>query len=63
MMVLVTGASRGIGPATARLFAREGTKIGVHFGSDEAAAACGDARAFRADLAAGPGDLMARFLD
>lgn len=68
MKVLITGASRGIGAATARLFARDGAQIGVHYNADEEAAAsvvsrCANARAFRADLAHGPGDLMARFLD
>lgn len=68
MKVLVTGASRGIGAATARLFARQGASVGVHYNADESAAAsvvadCGAARAFRADLSDGVGDLMARFLD
>lgn len=67
MKVLVTGASRGIGAATARLFAKAGAQVGVHFNADEraaasVAAACGTARAFQADLAQGPGDLMMRFL-
>ncbi len=66
--VLITGASRGIGAATARAFARQGAKLGIHCASDEAAAKrladeCGDAAPFQADLAQGPGDLMARFLD
>jgi 3-oxoacyl-[acyl-carrier protein] reductase len=37
--VLVTGGSRGIGRAVAERFAREGAKVCVHFGHDEAAAA------------------------
>lgn len=66
--VLITGASRGIGAATARLFAKQGAKLGIHYASDEEAAKrlaaeCGDASPFQADLAQGPGDLMARFLD
>jgi NAD(P)-dependent dehydrogenase (short-subunit alcohol dehydrogenase family) len=66
--VLITGASRGIGAATARAFAKQGAKLGIHYASDEAAAKrladeCGDATLFQADLAQGPGDLMARFLD
>lgn len=35
---LVTGASRGIGAATARLFASLGARVAVHFRRDEAAA-------------------------
>lgn len=66
--VLITGASRGIGAATARAFAKQGAKLGIHYASDEAAAKrladeCGEATLFQADLAQGPGDLMARFLD
>ncbi len=65
---LVTGASRGIGAATARLLAAQGAKVGVHYRVDEKAAAaivaaCGDAHGFAADLAQGPGDLMTRFVD
>ncbi|HEX7029263.1 MAG TPA: SDR family oxidoreductase [Gammaproteobacteria bacterium] len=36
--VLVTGASRGIGCATAERFARDGARVCVHFGHDEDAA-------------------------
>ncbi|MCA3247184.1 MAG: SDR family oxidoreductase [Azospirillum sp.] len=68
MKVLVTGASRGIGAACAALFAAQGARVGIHYNADEAAARavaarCGDAKTFAADLARGPGDLMARFLD
>lgn len=66
--ILITGASRGIGAATARAFAKQGAKLGIHYASDENAAKllaveCGDAASFQADLSQGPGDLMARFLD
>src|ERR1700735_1649045 len=56
---LVTGASRGIGAATARLFARLGADVAVHFRQGEAEAlavvsevqgAGGKAVACRADL-------------
>lgn len=54
--ILVTGAARGIGAATARLLAREGAVVGVHFVHAETAAAavvaaCPGSRAFQADLA------------
>ena len=66
--VLVTGAARGIGAATARLLAREGAVVGVHFVHSQAAAAavvaaCPGSQAFQADLAdpAAPAVLMAAF--
>ena len=36
--VLITGASRGIGAATARLFAQEGWSVAVHYNTSRAAA-------------------------
>lgn len=36
--VLITGASRGIGAATARLFARQGWNVAVNYNKNEAAA-------------------------
>jgi 3-oxoacyl-[acyl-carrier protein] reductase len=56
-VVLVTGASRGIGRAIARRFAEESATVVVHYGSNEEAAAdtvrslgAGAHRAVRADL-------------
>lgn len=48
---LVTGASRGIGAATARVMHREGATVVIHYGANRAAAAAladelGDGRAF-----------------
>jgi 3-oxoacyl-[acyl-carrier protein] reductase len=57
---LVTGASRGIGRYTAQRLARDGARVGVHYGTNEAAAkdtvaaietAGGSAFAVQADLA------------
>jgi 3-oxoacyl-[acyl-carrier protein] reductase len=59
-VVLVTGASRGIGAAVARGFAHHGARVGVHFHSARAAAeavgrdisaAGAQAALFKADLA------------
>jgi NAD(P)-dependent dehydrogenase (short-subunit alcohol dehydrogenase family) len=59
-LLLVTGAGRGIGAATARLAARRGWAVAVNFVRDEAAAQAlvaaiaqdgGEAQAFQADVA------------
>ncbi|TDC77306.1 SDR family NAD(P)-dependent oxidoreductase, partial [Streptomyces hainanensis] len=64
---LVTGGSRGIGRVIAERLGREGARVAVHFGSDEAAAketvaaveaAGGSAFAIRA-LLGEPGDAEA----
>lgn len=55
-IVLVTGASRGIGRATAEALAKAGATVAVHYGhsrdaAEEVAAACGpDSALFQADL-------------
>jgi 3-oxoacyl-[acyl-carrier protein] reductase len=67
---LVTGASRGIGAATARLLAAGGCRVAIHYRADKAAAeavaaVCPGAAIFAADLAR-PGaaaSLMAQILD
>ena len=66
--ILVTGAARGIGAASARLLALEGAVVGVHFARAEAAAvgvvaACKGSRSFQADLVdpAAPAALMEAF--
>ncbi len=60
--VLITGASRGIGQATAIKFAKEGFKVAVNFKENKAAAyeVCeeikkngGNAKAFKADVSKG----------
>ncbi|MGI6192686.1 MAG: elongation factor P 5-aminopentanone reductase [Christensenellales bacterium] len=57
--VLITGASRGIGAATARLFAQKGWQVAIHYHASEEAAkklvteineTGGKALAFRADV-------------
>lgn len=52
-VAIITGAARGIGAATARLFADQGAKVVVH-DRDEA-----PARAVAADIRAGGGDAIA----
>ena len=58
--VLITGASRGIGAAVARRFAREGWRVGVNYrtsrGRAEALAAERGARADTAAHIAAAGD-------
>jgi len=69
--VLVTGGSRGIGAATARLLAARGHPVAVNYVSDKAAAeavvesiraAGGAAQAFRADVS-NEADVVAMFED
>jgi NAD(P)-dependent dehydrogenase (short-subunit alcohol dehydrogenase family) len=68
-ILLVTGGSRGIGAATARLAGRRGYRVAISFRSDEAAAAAvvrdieaagGEAVAFRADTGL-ENDILALF--
>ncbi len=66
--ILVTGAARGIGAASARSLAQEGAIVGVHFARAAAAAAavaagCASSRSFQADLAdpAAPAALISAF--
>lgn len=68
--LIVTGASRGIGAATARLAAARGWAVAVNFSHDEAAAdgvvadilgAGGRAAAIRADVARGEGEIAGLF--
>ncbi|MDC0716491.1 SDR family oxidoreductase [Nannocystis bainbridge] len=68
--VLITGAGRGIGAATARLAARAGYRVCINYAADDASAqqvvadcrACGvDAIAVKADVAA-PADVERLFL-
>lgn len=66
--ILVTGAARGIGAAAARLLARKGAVVGVHFARAAAAAAavvasCPGSNAFQVDLTdpAAPAALMTAF--
>jgi NAD(P)-dependent dehydrogenase (short-subunit alcohol dehydrogenase family) len=58
-VVVVTGGSRGIGAATARLAAAEGYRVAINYRADQAAAEAvvadiqasgGEARAFQADV-------------
>ena len=58
-VVLITGASRGIGAATARLFAREGWAVGVNYCASRGAAEAlvEEIRAFGGTAQAFPGDV------
>ena len=63
-VVLITGASTGIGAALARAFAAQGARVGLHYNASqteaeavaaEIAAAQGEARLIRADVSTGAG--------
>ena len=63
-VVLITGASTGIGAALARAFAAQGARVGLHYNASqteaesvaaEIAAAGGEARLIRADVSTGAG--------
>ena len=54
-VILVTGAAKRIGREIALRLARDGARVGIHYGGSEAearatAAECGNAPVFRADL-------------
>ena len=58
-VALVTGASRGIGAATARLLGSKGATVGVHYGSskESALSVCKEIEASGGTAFAVPGDL------
>ena len=57
-VVLITGSSRGIGRAIARLFAERGARVAVHYHRDRAAA-----DATLAELPGGPHARLAELLE
>jgi 3-oxoacyl-[acyl-carrier protein] reductase len=59
-VVLITGASTGIGAAAARAFAREGSKLVIHYNAsaDAARAVAADVRQLGAEAILAAGDVM-----